>query len=118
MRGGRRRHGRTRAVLLARAPLPARRGAMPAMVRPVVAVLAEDVHRAGDAAPAPPVDRHERAGAHDAARADRARRHARALERQHARRGQQRGRVDGEEAHVGARHDLAGAAALLGQGHA
>ena len=94
---------------------------------PAAAAVIEDTHRMGNATPAASIDRDERAAAHDAARANRARRDAHPLERQHARGREEGGRIDGEKAHVCARQEVAQAVAnrrsrsgrnLLGQGHA
>ena|SRR6266850_7886 len=89
-------------------------------------ILGEDFHRTGNTPPAAPVDRYERASAHDAARADRARRDARALERQYAWGREERGRIYGKKAHVCAGQDIFGTVAderggrswLFGHGHA
>ena len=118
--------GTSTGVLLARRRALPPSGAMLAGgVCGVPAVLGDNFHRAGNAASAAPVDGHERAGAHDAPCADRARRDARALERQHARGREERGRIYGKEAHVCAGHDISRAVrggrngqCLFGQGRA
>ena len=124
---GRRGGDRGSAVILARALLP--RGTL--LARGMAAgigasILCENFHRTGNTPPAAPVDRYERAGAHNAARADRARRDARALEWQYARGREERRRIYGKKAHVCAGHDISGTVAdkgggrswLFGQGHA
>ena len=91
---------------------------MPALGPVITTILAKDVHCPRNTTPTTPIGRYERAGAHDAARAHRARRYACALERQHVRRREESWRVDGKKAHVCAGQDVAWAAALIGQGYA
>ena len=116
--------GASTGVLLARRALPPSAAMLARGVR-VPAVLGDNFHCAGNAASAAPVDRYERAGAHDAPRADRARRDSRALERQHARGREERRRIYGKKAHVCAGHDISLAVgggrngqSLFGQGRA
>jgi hypothetical protein len=89
-------HGTSAIIPRVRFCLPVRRK------RPIIAILAEDLRRTRNAAPAMLINRYERAGAHNTARADRARRDALALERQHARRcaSEESQRIDRKKAHV------------------